>query len=182
MAAETIFGKILESATKHGPDTTASTTNELQANFMSGIADYLEKYVTFSGSFTGSNGTSTLTTPITSQVLANELRTTILSGANGFGSWAKTFYDALKTMPTLKPGTFIPSGIIPCFPSITMGWTQENLRNTAGNNGEDAHGKCMDMIGKEIIKDMKIGFVTTVPGAVGAYVGALSVSNITCQN
>ena len=124
MAAKTIFGKILEAATiLTNNNTTPGTSTQVHKNFMDGIADYLEQHVKVMGSFTVVSGDSTMTTTITSSVLANSLRTDILSGGSGFGNWSNTFYKALQTKPTLKPGTFIPAGITPIFPRIKMSWT-----------------------------------------------------------
>ena len=181
MAATTVFGKILESATKHGPNTTAGTADQLHLNFMNGIADYLEQHVTLSGTFSGTNGTSSMTSPLTVSILATTLRADVLSGASGFGSWSNTFYTSLRTRPVVKPGTFTPTGLVPVFPTISMSWTQQDIASAADDNGEGAHGRCMDAIGNGLIKDMKSGYIKSIPGSIGAYIGALSVSNITCD-
>lgn len=181
MAASSVFGKILESATKFDSNTSAGTTTTLHKNFMNGIADYLDQHVTFNGTFSGTNGTSSMTSPVTCKVDASLLRPLVLSGANGWSSWVQQFYLAIRTAPVIKPASFIPAGTIPVFPSISLGWSQSQLKNTAGNNGREAHGKCMDMIGAKIIQDMKKGYIKSIPGAMGAYVGALTVSSIICD-
>lgn len=184
ITAKTVFGKILEAATKYGSETTKDTTNTLHKNFMDGIADYLENHVKIIGSFTGSNGSSSMTATITNLVDASTLRPIVLSGASGFSSWQNTFYaSALQIKPVIKSGgQFIPTGTVPCFNRITATWGQGDIKSAAGDcESEECHGRVMDAIGNGMIKDMKAGYTQSIPGAVGAYIGTLTVNKIECD-
>ena len=224
MAAKTVFGKILESATKHGPEnecnwiitqlpegkepdyilqelpeadmryvnkyvqvgnvvyTCESTSSNLHKNFMNGIADYLEQHTKIIGSFSGSNGSSSITATITNTVNATAMRTVTLSGSSGFGDWQNTFYNlSMKIKPVIMPGQFIPTGFVPCFSRITATWGQAELKSAAGDCKEGCHGDVMDTIGDGIIKDMKAGYTQSIPGTVGAYIGTLTVNKIECD-
>ena len=177
--ANTILGQILENATSYGANTTAGTAATLHKKFNNGVADYLEQYVTISGTFSGVSGDSSLTTGLTCKINASMVRAQTLSGAAGFGAWQQQIYNILRTFPVIMPGTFTPMGMIPAFSLIQVSWTQNDLKNVAADHGKDGHSNCMDMIGTDIRKDLRKGFTPSIPGTVGSYVGALSISSVT---
>ena len=165
-----------------------TNTVTVHQHFMSAIAQYIQGNVTFVGIFSGTNPLGTpLITPLTMMVNPGKLGSEITmcqdpKGGDGYAQW-KTWINMVYSLITLDcgllPSSFIPATPIPCFKLTTpKTWDRPDLAAAIKGNEYNPQGPCLDRMATGFMNDMKIDFIPTFPGVIGAYVGTFTVSNV----
>ena len=130
-SATTILGMMLENACKWDSDVKENTYLQLMKNFRDALADYLENYVEYAASFTGTVTSTTPPTPLTQIPLTmGKLDATIMRTSNPptctmysqgmdgnieWTTWMTQIYTLIQTVQlrgSQNPATLTtPSGI-----------------------------------------------------------------------
>ena len=157
-------------------------------NFMSALAQYIQENVTFIGTFSGTDpkGTpliTTLTMKVNPGNLGNEI-TMFQDPKGGDGgtewiTWINMVYSLITIDCGLLPSSFIPSSPIPCFKMTTpKTWNRNSLITAYKGNEYNPQTPVLDRMALGFMDDMKIDFIPTFQGVIGAFVGTFTVSNV----
>ena len=181
--APTILGGLWESGLKGQTETTS-----MHHQFMSALATYIQGNVKFIGTFSGTNSMGTpLVTPLTMMVNPGSLGSEITicqdpKGGDGYSqwkAWMSQVYSKITSDCGLLPSSFIPFSPIPCFKMTSpKTWDRPDLLNAVKGNENNPQGPCLDRMAKGFMDDMRIDYIPTFPGQIGAYTGAFTVSNV----
>ena len=181
--ATTILGGLWVNGLKEQTDMTT-----VHRNFMSALAQYIQGNVKFVGIFSGTNSMGTplvtsLTMAVNPGTLGSEISTFSEHGtSDGYAqwkAWVSQVYSFISKDCGLLPSAFIPFSPIPCFKMTTpKTWDRPDLLNAIKGKENDPQSPTMDRMAQGFMDDMKIDFIPTFPGQVGAYTGAFTVSNI----
>lgn len=179
----TILGGLLK-----GGVTGQTETSSLHSQFMIAVSSYIGGNVKFSGTFSGANSMGIpLVTSIVCDVdprgLASENSGCAdPEGGDGYSQWLDWIsgvYSFISNDCVLKPGVFIPSSPTPCFKLVKpITWDRVDLENAIKGKEKSPQEPCLDRIATGFMDDMKIDFVSTFPGKVSDFTGALTVSNV----
>lgn len=197
-SATTILGMMLENACKWDSDVKENTYLQLMKNFRDALADYLENYVEYVASFTGTVTSTTPPTPLTQIPLTmGKLDATIIRTSNPptctmysqgmdgnieWITWMTQIYTLIQTVQlkgSQNPATpTTPSGIFPAYTMINLSWNRDTLKDAFENNSS-----VFDALANSIISDLKSSIITpSYPstGTIGMQpvVGVDSITNI----
>lgn len=169
-SATTKLGGMLEDACKcEASQITAATPAQLMKRFMGAIADYIDKYITVSGTFVGTTIT-TPPSPFSCPVTKASFVTTGLKAGGpicasadlaSWTLWLTGIYTMIGTVTIT--GTAVTTAISPMivFPLIAPSWTRDDLKSAIENEQS-----VFDKIANNIITDMKKVNLTTYSSMV----------------